>query len=137
MRILGTVGALNHTKKKNPGQIIAVCGCMMQQKHMSGKIKRSFGIVDLVFGPHNLWRFPELLERALTEKGRVFEIEDSCGAIAEGMPQHRGSDVKAWLPVMSGCNNFCSYCIVPYVRGREGAGTRGIINEQKACPVGI
>lgn len=119
MRILGNVGALNHTKKKNPGQIIAVCGCMVQQKHMAEKLKRSFKIVDLVFGPHNLWRFPELFERALSEKGRIFAAEDSDGVIAEGTPQHRDSHLKAWLNVMSGCNNFCSYCVVPLVRGRE------------------
>ena len=119
MRILGNVGALNHTKKARPGQIIAVCGCMVQQEHMSEKIKKSYPIVDLVFGPHELWRFPELLERVQTGKKRVFETKNSIGAVAEGIPLRRDGTVKAWLSIMYGCNNFCTYCIVPYVRGRE------------------
>ena len=119
MRVLGNVGALTHTKRKKTDQIIAICGCMVQQPHMAEKVKRSFRIVDLVFGPHNLWRFPELLLRVLTEKGRVFAAEPSDGAIAEGIPQQRDGKVKAWLSIMYGCNNFCSYCVVPYVRGRE------------------
>ena len=119
MRVLGNVGALNHTKKNKPGQIIAVCGCMVQQEHMSQKLKNSFRIVDLVFGPHELWRFPELFERVLNEKKRVFATAPDDGAVAEGMPIRRDGKVKAWLSIMYGCNNFCSYCVVPYVRGRE------------------
>lgn len=119
MRILGNVGALNHTKKKNPGQIIVLCGCMVQQEHMPEKIKKSYRIVDLVFGPHRLWQFPELLGRVMTEKGRVFAADPSQGEVAEGMPQRRDGKVKAWLSIMYGCNNYCTYCVVPYVRGRE------------------
>jgi len=120
MRILGNVGALNHTKKKNPNQIIALCGCMVQQEHMAEKIKRSFRLVDLVFGTHELWRFPELLEQVMSDrKKRVFAIRDMEGVIAEGLPHARDSGIKAWLSVMYGCNNFCTYCVVPYVRGRE------------------
>jgi tRNA-2-methylthio-N6-dimethylallyladenosine synthase len=119
MRILGNVGALNHTKKKNPAQIIALCGCMVQQPHMAERVRRSFRIVDLVFGPHELWRFPELLERVMLERKRVFAADPSDGAIAEGLPVQRDGTVKAWLSIMYGCNNFCSYCVVPYVRGRE------------------
>ena len=119
MRVLGNVGALNHTKKNRPGQIIAVCGCMVQQEHMAEKIKRSYPVVDLVFGPHELWRFPELLERVMTEHRRVFAAEKSDGVVAEGIPRQRDGSVKAWLSIMYGCNNFCSYCVVPYVRGRE------------------
>ena len=119
MRVLGNVGALNHTKKNKPQQIIAVCGCMVQQQHMAEKIKKSYPVVDLVFGPHELWRFPELLEQVMTRHKRVFATEDSSGAVAEGIPLHRDGKVKAWLSIMYGCNNFCSYCIVPYVRGRE------------------
>ena len=119
MRVLGNVGALNHSKKNKPQQIIAVCGCMVQQQHMAEKIKKSYPVVDLVFGPHELWRFPELLEQVMTRHKRVFATEDSTGAVAEGIPLRRDGKVKAWLSIMYGCNNFCSYCIVPYVRGRE------------------
>ena len=119
MRVLGNVGALNHTKKAKPGQIIAVCGCMVQQEHMAVKIKMSYPIVDLVFGPHELWRFPELLKEVLTKHKRIFATAKNDGVVAEGIPLRRDGSIKAWLSVMYGCNNFCSYCIVPYVRGRE------------------
>ena len=119
MRVLGNVGALNHTKKAKPDQIICVCGCMVQQEHMAEKIRRSYPIVDLVFGPHELWRFPELLLRVMEKHKRVFATEKDDGAVAENIPLKRDGNVKAWLSVMYGCNNFCTYCIVPYVRGRE------------------
>lgn len=119
MRVLGNVGALNHTKKNKPEQIIAVCGCMVQQQHMAEKIKKSYTVVDLVFGPHELWRFPELLKQVMEKHKRVFAADKSDGVMAEGIPQRRDGSVKAWLSIMYGCNNFCSYCVVPYVRGRE------------------
>ncbi len=119
MRVLGNVGALNHTKKARPSQIIAVCGCMVQQEHMAEKLKKSYPIVDLVFGPHELWRFPELLLEVMTKHRRLFATAKSDGAVAEGIPLRRDGSVKAWLSIMYGCNNFCTYCIVPYVRGRE------------------
>ena len=119
MRILGNVGALVHAKAKNPNLLVAVCGCMVQQPHMAEKLKKSFRVVDLVFGPHELWRFPELYKRARDTKKRVFAVEDSDGVVAEGLPVRRSGSVKAWLSIMYGCNNFCTYCIVPYVRGRE------------------
>lgn len=119
MRVLGNVGQLNHSKKQRPGQIIAVCGCMVQQEHMAQKIKRSYPVVDFVFGPHELWRFPELLQKTMTGKKRVFATERCDGYVAEGMPSKRDGTVKAWLSIMYGCNNFCTYCVVPYVRGRE------------------
>ena len=118
-RVLGNVGALVHTKRDNPAQLICVCGCMAQQPHMAEKIRQSYRQVDLVFGPHALWRFPELLHRLLTRRGRIFEIHDEPGSIAEGIPLVRQDGVKAWVSIMYGCNNFCSYCVVPYVRGRE------------------
>lgn len=118
-RVFGNVGALKKYKLANPDVIIALCGCMMQQKHIAQKIKQSFPFVDLVFGTHVVHKFPELLYRALTGKRRVFELPDIDGVIAEGLPVKRDSDSKAWIPIMYGCNNFCSYCIVPYVRGRE------------------
>lgn len=119
MRILGNVGALNHSKKARPGQIIALCGCMVQQEHMAERVRKSYPIVNLVFGPHELWRFPELLERVMTGKKRVFATEASDGAVSEGVPRKRDGALKGWLSIMYGCNNFCTYCVVPYVRGRE------------------
>ena len=86
---------------------------------MAEKIKSSFRHVDLVFGPHALWRFPEFLWRIQTRRGRIFETADDPGSIAEGIPVARQNGIKAWVSIMYGCNNFCSYCIVPYVRGRE------------------
>ena len=119
MRVLGNVGALNHSKKAKPGQIIAVCGCMVQQPHMAERLRQSFRIVDLVFGPHELWRFPELLQQRIFGKKRVFAVAPSDGTVSEGVPRLRADGVKAWLSIMYGCNNFCSFCVVPYVRGRE------------------
>ena len=119
MRVLGNVGALIHTKRVRPGQIIAICGCMAQQEHMVEKIKKSYRHVNLVFGTHALYKFPELLHRVMVGKKRVFELIDTDGRIFEGMPVYRENTVKAWVSIMYGCNNFCSYCIVPYVRGRE------------------
>lgn len=118
-RVFGNVGALKSYKREHPDAVIALCGCMMQQQHIADKIKSSYPFVDLVFGTHTVHRLPELLYKALTRKKRVFEIPDMDGVIAEGLPVKRDSDAKAWLPIMYGCNNFCSYCIVPYVRGRE------------------
>ena len=118
-RVFGNVGALVHGKRKNPNQIICLCGCMAQEAHVSEKLKQSYRHVDLVFGPHVLWRFPEFLRRIHTRRGRVFETEQSDGAIAEGLPVRRSGSIKAWVSIMYGCNNFCSYCIVPHVRGRE------------------
>ncbi|HHT16699.1 MAG TPA: tRNA (N6-isopentenyl adenosine(37)-C2)-methylthiotransferase MiaB [Papillibacter sp.] len=118
-RVLGNIGALVHTKRAKPSQIIAVCGCMVQQEHITDTLRRSYRHVDLVFGPQALWRFPELLEKMLTERGRLFETAEEPGVIAEGLPVRREGSIKAWLSIMVGCNNFCSYCIVPYVRGRE------------------
>ena len=119
LRVLGNVGALVHEKRKNPNQIICICGCMAQEPGMADKLKQAYRHGDLVFGPHALWRFPEFLRRILTRRGRIFETTDDPGAIAEGIPVIRQNGVKAWVSVMYGCNNFCSYCIVPYVRGRE------------------
>ena len=118
-KVLGNVGALVHVKRRHPDQIICLCGCMMQEKHVSDKIRASFRHVDMVFGPHALWRFPEFVLNLMTQRGRVFQNADEAGSIAEGIPVVRQDKVKAWVSIMYGCNNFCSYCIVPYVRGRE------------------
>ena len=118
-RVFGNVGALTHTKNRHPRQKIFLCGCMMGQPEVAARIKKSYRHVDGVFNPHHLWRFPELLYTVLTTGKRVFATEDSAGAIAEGLPVVRSNNLKAWVSIMYGCNNFCSYCIVPYVRGRE------------------
>lgn len=119
-RAFGNIGALAHLKKKRPEVIIALCGCMAQQQKNVDKIKKSYPQVSLLFGTHALWRFPSLLYRVLTGEKRVFDIGgEDCGEIAEGLPVLREKGAKAWLSIMYGCNNFCTYCIVPYVRGRE------------------
>lgn len=118
-RVFGNVGALKKYKHEHPGVVIACCGCMMQQQHIAEKIKKSFPFVDLVFGTHVIHQLPGLLYKTLTGQKRVFEIPDMDGVIAEGVPVLRDEEKRAWLPIMYGCNNFCTYCIVPYVRGRE------------------
>lgn len=118
-RVFGNVGALKHFKRKNPEALIVLCGCMMQQEHVAERIKRSFPYVDLVFGTHVIHRLPELVYRALCHGGRVFELSRQEEGIAEGVPVRRDGTSKGWLPIMYGCNNYCSYCVVPYVRGRE------------------
>lgn len=131
-RVFGNVGALKNLKNKNPNLIIALCGCMMEQEHVTDKIKNSFPFVNLLFGTHSLHRFPKLLYDVLTDDRRIFErgIEDNY--ISEDLPIHRDSKFKAWLPIMYGCDNFCSYCVVPYVRGRERSREYdAVLNEAK------
>ena len=118
-RVFGNVGELKHKKETDPGCVIALCGCMMQQERVVEKIKSSFGFVDMVFGTHALHRLPELVLRFLTGGKKVIDTVETGAEIAEGLPVKRDSSFKAWLPVMYGCDNFCSYCVVPYVRGRE------------------
>ncbi len=118
-RVFGNLGALTHTKRRHPGQKIFLCGCMAGETKVSDRIKKSYPHVDGVFSTHHLWQFPEILWNVLNKKKRQFFIEDEPGSIAEGIPQIRDSRLKAWVSIMYGCNNFCTYCIVPYVRGRE------------------
>ncbi len=118
-RVFGNLGALTHTKRRHPEQKIFLCGCMAGQKTVSDRIKNSYPHVDGVFSTHHLWQFPEILLRVLTGKKRQFYVQDEAGSIAEGLPVARSSQLKAWVSIMYGCNNFCTYCIVPYVRGRE------------------
>ena len=117
-RVFGNVGALKPLKKKKPSLFIGLCGCMMEQEHIAEKIYKSFPYVSLVFGTHEIQRFPVLMYEAVTVKRVVARGEDD-GKIYEGLPVHRDGSFKGWLPIMYGCDNFCSYCIVPYVRGRE------------------
>ena len=118
-RVFGNVGALVHTRRRHPRQKIFLCGCMMGQPAVVERVRKSYPYVDGVFSTHHLWELPQLLLGVLTTGKRVFSVEDSAGAIAEGLPVVRENKLKAWVSVMYGCNNFCSYCIVPYVRGRE------------------
>jgi len=118
-RVFGNLGALTHTKRRHPGQKIFLCGCMAGQDHVVERIRKSYVHVDGVFSTHHLWQFPEILDRVLNSKKRCFYTEDEPGSIAEGLPQLRDNTLKAWVSIMYGCNNFCTYCIVPYVRGRE------------------
>ena len=118
-RVFGNLGALTHTKRRHPGQKIFLCGCMAGEEKVSKRVKESYPYVDGVFSTHHLWQFPEILYDVLTKPGRVFYVQEEPGSIAEGIPQVRDSGLKAWVSIMYGCNNFCTYCIVPYVRGRE------------------
>ena len=117
--VFANLGALTHTKRRHPRQKIFLCGCMAGETKVSERIKHSYPHVDGVFSTHHLWQFPEILWKVLTTKKRQFFILDEPGSIAEGIPQVRDSSLKAWVSIMYGCNNFCTYCIVPYVRGRE------------------
>ena len=118
-RVFGNLGALTHTKRRHPRQKIFLCGCMAGQEHVVQRIRKSYPHVDGVFSTHHLWQFPELLHRVLSTGKRTYFVEDEAGSIAEGIPHLRDSKLKAWVSIMYGCNNFCTYCIVPYVRGRE------------------
>lgn len=126
-RVFGNVGALKALKKKKPGLIIALCGCMTEQPHVAEKLKSSFPFVDLVFGTNVIHLLPQMLYEVLTEKKRVFMHGVNDNLIQEGLPIKRESGLKAFIPIMHGCDNFCSYCIVPYVRGREKSRTSSAI----------
>ena len=129
-RVLGNVGALVHLKRKNPDLLICLCGCMMQEPTRVAEIKKSYLHVDLVFGTHALWQFPEMLHQRMNQRKRVFYSPDEAGSIAEGIPMVRQDNIKGWVSIMYGCNNFCSYCIVPYVRGRERSRKPEVILEE-------
>ena len=118
-KVFGNLGSLKHLKKENPDLIIGICGCMMQQEGMADKILKKFPYVNIVFGTHNAYKFPEYLNRVKTEGVQIKEIFNKETDIVEGLPIDRESNVKAFVTIMYGCNNFCTYCIVPYVRGRE------------------
>ena len=118
-KVYGNLGLLKKLKKNNPDLVIGICGCMMQQKGMADKILKEFPYVDIIFGTHNSYKFPEYLNRVKTEGVQVKEIFDKETEIIEGIPVDRESSIKAFVTIMYGCNNFCTYCVVPYVRGRE------------------
>lgn len=131
-KVYGNLGMLKKLKEKNPNLIISICGCMMQQEGMAEEIIKRFPHVDIIFGTHNAHMFPEYLNRARQEGKSIIEVKQKEEGIIEGIPIDRKSDVKAFVTIMYGCNNFCTYCIVPYVRGRERSRKpEDIINEIK------
>lgn len=119
VRVYGRLGALKNYKKKNPEMVIAMCGCMMQEPEEQEKVKTTFKFVDVVFGTHNIFKLAELLYECLSGRKRVFDVWEKTDQIIEDLPSDRKFGFKAGVNIMFGCNNFCSYCIVPYVRGRE------------------
>ena len=118
-RVYGRLGHLNSLKKRNPNMMIALCGCMMQEDTVVEKIKESYRFVDIIFGTHNIFKLAELIYTRTKSKGMVIDIWKGTDRIVENLPSDRKYSFKAGVNIMYGCNNFCSYCIVPYVRGRE------------------
>lgn len=133
-RVFGKLGAMKQYKKH--GVILAICGCMPQEKHIVDKIHESYNFVDIIFGTHTMYRFPELLFNVIDTSKKVENVINIDGQIVEGLPIKRNDKYKANVTIMNGCNNFCSYCIVPYVRGRERSrNIEDIINEIKELAV--
>ncbi len=129
-RVYGRLGQLGHIKKKNPHMMIALCGCMMQEPEVVEKLKKSYRFVDLIFGTHNIYKFAELLTARMESGRMVIDIWKDTDKIVEDLPSERKYPFKSGVNIMFGCNNFCSYCIVPYVRGRERSrDPRAIIRE--------
>lgn len=129
-RFFGSLGQLKRLKLDNPELIVAVCGCMMQQMHIINSIKQKYSWVDIVFGTHNIHMLPELINRVINERQKIVEVWDEHGGVFEGLPSKRKYDFKALVNITYGCNNFCTYCIVPYTRGRERSRKpEDIINE--------
>lgn len=118
-RVYGNVGAMKHYKRRRPGMLLCVCGCMVQQESVAERFEKSYPYVDILFGTQVQHRLPEFIYKRLTGSNRVFDLSLDNKDIVEDVPIRRDGDIKGWLPVMYGCNNFCTYCIVPYVRGRE------------------
>jgi tRNA-2-methylthio-N6-dimethylallyladenosine synthase len=130
-RVFGNVGALREKKRENPGLIVGLCGCMMQQEGMAETIRRRFPYVDIVFGTHNLDSLPRMLYHAMVEQKKGYEVSQD-EQILEGLPMRRQGNRSAYLTIMYGCDNFCTYCIVPYVRGRERSrAMQDILNEAR------
>ena len=119
LRVYGRLGVLHGYKKKNKNMTIALCGCMMQEPEVVEKLKKSYKFVDIIFGTHNIFKFAELIVRNFEEKGMIIDIWKDTQEIVEDLPIERKYSFKSGVNIMFGCNNFCSYCIVPYVRGRE------------------
>jgi len=131
-KIYGNAGALKHVKARRPEMILALCGCMMQQAAVAEKIKKSYPYIDLVFGPSAMPALPKMIHEKIITGERVFTVIDETAEIAEDLPIKRDGKYKAWVPIMHGCNNFCTYCVVPFVRGRERSrDSKNILGEIK------
>ncbi|MBR5322373.1 MAG: tRNA (N6-isopentenyl adenosine(37)-C2)-methylthiotransferase MiaB [Clostridia bacterium] len=130
LKALSITGQFKHLKKKKPDLKIGICGCMVTQEHRKDDVKNKYPYVDFLFGTNMLWRFPEILLESFSRKKRLFYFDHESANIWEGLPVARESGFKAWISVMYGCNNFCSYCVVPYVRGRERSRQPEAIIEQ-------
>ncbi|MBQ5674743.1 MAG: tRNA (N6-isopentenyl adenosine(37)-C2)-methylthiotransferase MiaB [Lachnospiraceae bacterium] len=134
LRVYGRLGQMKNVKRKNPSMMIALCGCMMQEPEVVDKLKKSYRHVDVIFGTHNIFKFAELIYRRITEEKMVIDIWKDTDQIVEDLPNDRKYPFKTGINIMFGCNNFCSYCIVPYVRGRERSRLpEEIIKEIKAA----
>jgi tRNA-2-methylthio-N6-dimethylallyladenosine synthase len=118
-RFFGILGQLKKVKIDQPGVVIAVCGCMMQQQHIIDRLKSKYPWVDLIFGTHNIHELPKMLTTVINDRNKIMEIWNENGTIVEGLPSKRKSSFKAYVSIMYGCNNYCTYCVVPYTRGRE------------------
>ncbi len=129
-RVFGNVGILKANKRRRPGMLICVCGCMAQETRVAERIKKSYPYVDILFGTHVRHKFPEFVYRRMMGSARIFENPERNAGFVEGVPLHRDGTFKAWLPIMQGCNNFCSYCIVPYTRGREHSREQAAVIEE-------
>lgn len=134
-RVYGNIGKMKQLKKQRANMIVAICGCMAQQPSVAEKIKKSYPYVDILFGTHVMHKLPEFLYRRLNGSPRIFDISQDNTLFPEGIPVRRDKSIKGWLPVMYGCNNFCTYCIVPYVRGRERSRTSAEILREAECMI--
>ncbi len=131
-RIWGVLGNLKHPKRQNPDMIIGICGCMPQEEAVVDRILEKYRDVNLIFGTHNIYKLPEYINEILKNKGKVIEVFSEEGKIVENLPKIRNNNHKAWINIMYGCDEFCTYCIVPYTRGKERSRDKGdIINEVK------
>ncbi|MDR1806102.1 MAG: tRNA (N6-isopentenyl adenosine(37)-C2)-methylthiotransferase MiaB [Clostridium sp.] len=130
VRVFGNVGALKPIKAKKKDMRIAVCGCMVQQEGVAKELCETFPFVDLVFGTHALPRLPQMLYELYSRGKRIIDVANHNGTISEGLPQKRDSSFRAWLPISYGCDNFCTYCVVPHVRGRERSREPGAVLEE-------
>ena len=118
-KVFGMIGRLKHSKETNPNLMIAVCGCMAQEEHVVEEIMKKYKAVDLVFGTHNIYHLPQLLQKALEKKGQEIEVYSMEGDVIENIPTKRDNPYKAWVNIQYGCDKFCTYCIVPYTRGKQ------------------
>ncbi|MBQ9828688.1 MAG: tRNA (N6-isopentenyl adenosine(37)-C2)-methylthiotransferase MiaB, partial [Lachnospiraceae bacterium] len=134
LRVYGRLGQLKKLKEKQPDKIIGLCGCMMQESAVVEKIRRSYSFVDIIFGTHNIFKFPEILKAYFDSGSRIIDLWEGTDRIVEDLPVKRKYPFKTGINIMFGCDNFCSYCIVPYVRGRERSREPGeILDEIRRC----